>query len=563
MKIQKRSKWSIVNYKIIVLFCIFLVGCPFLSEFQEDSNSSPTPPPEPKALTVEFTPISPIFKPLRKNLSKHEYQRISYVEFGKVKTSPYQDGTLIRVMHEVHGLEKGGPTNPYSPKKYQNVKIHFYRFVLLDNIAYFLERSSDSYFKNRPIDQFHIHPFEEQRIPIKTDTHSFIEGIERPTGRQFDIPQTRYSFTFHQEVPGTIDPSLKKIGDVPNFGIVYKTHNNQGFRIYRPDQTALILGYRVPFTVEDIRWKIPKPFGDYTYKQKDFFNFAGENFDPTTPPHYVRIPKSELKVIGYTKDRFKQPIYTYKLQNHKILRSSYNRFVRLIKKARKTYPEGELDRLPRIPSYKKFVANVPFFFWKDPFARMIQFTNEHYLPPTIAEPILYLYPKQERKIFIRIAQEVNLLKTWPLYHDGWQVIATPQGNIRSLISNQNFPFIYWEGSSFFIPDFERGFLVNKEDIIHFLEEKLSVLGLLKKEKEDFLSFWVPHLSKFPYVHIHFIDPRWINEIAPLDIQPQPETIIRVWLDFRPLEQPVEILPQKILPASPRKGFTVVEWGGVF
>lgn len=48
--------------------------------------------------------------------------------------------------------------------------------------------------------------------------------------------------------------------------------------------------------------------------------------------------------------------------------------------------------------------------------------------------------------------------------------------------------------------------------------------------------------------------------ARLDITPQPDSILRVFMAYQPLEQAVDIQPQQ-LSGFVREGFTVVEWGG--
>ena len=48
---------------------------------------------------------------------------------------------------------------------------------------------------------------------------------------------------------------------------------------------------------------------------------------------------------------------------------------------------------------------------------------------------------------------------------------------------------------------------------------------------------------------------------PLDITPTPDTLIRVLMEYKPLDDKID-LPEQILPPPPaRTGFTVVEWGG--
>lgn len=52
-----------------------------------------------------------------------------------------------------------------------------------------------------------------------------------------------------------------------------------------------------------------------------------------------------------------------------------------------------------------------------------------------------------------------------------------------------------------------------------------------------------------------------TEIARLNITPEPDSVIRVFMTFRGLKEPVEI-PEQCLPICERTGFTVVEWGGM-
>ena len=48
--------------------------------------------------------------------------------------------------------------------------------------------------------------------------------------------------------------------------------------------------------------------------------------------------------------------------------------------------------------------------------------------------------------------------------------------------------------------------------------------------------------------------------ARLTVVPAPDTVLRVFMAWKPLERPVELPPQT-LTAPERTGFTLVEWGG--
>ena len=65
----------------------------------------------------------------------------------------------------------------------------------------------------------------------------------------------------------------------------------------------------------------------------------------------------------------------------------------------------------------------------------------------------------------------------------------------------------------------------------------------------------------PYNLIHFSTTQY-EEMAKLNITPNPETLIRVMMVFKPLDNPIKIKKQNLNSMSKkRKGFTVVEWGG--
>ena len=51
-----------------------------------------------------------------------------------------------------------------------------------------------------------------------------------------------------------------------------------------------------------------------------------------------------------------------------------------------------------------------------------------------------------------------------------------------------------------------------------------------------------------------------EELAPLTVTPEPDSVVRVHMVSLPLDEPIEIPEQELTPME-RTGFTVVEWGG--
>ena len=100
-----------------------------------------------------------------------------------------------------------------------------------------------------------------------------------------------------------------------------------------------------------------------------------------------------------------------------------------------------------------------------------------------------------------------------------------------------------------------------EDSSNFLEEKLATLGLNERESEEFIVYWLPKLEANEYNYIRFATEEEIGSNMPLDINPNPDTLIRVLMIFKGLDDPIEVEDQQLITPE-RKGFVAVEWGGV-
>ena len=176
------------------------------------------------------------------------------------------------------------------------------------------------------------------------------------------------------------------------------------------------------------------------------------------------------------------------------------------------------------------------------------------------KPIIYIYPEEETEVTVKLENPENLTHTYPKYEDGWKVIAKPNGDLTDLKTGRNLYALYWEGINTVTPNTNKGFIVKGEDTIEFLEEKLEILGLNEREANEFIIYWLPKLESNKYNFIRFQTEEEINNNMPLEITPEPETIIRVVMEYKGIENPIKVQEQR-LETPERTGYTVVEWGG--
>ena len=178
----------------------------------------------------------------------------------------------------------------------------------------------------------------------------------------------------------------------------------------------------------------------------------------------------------------------------------------------------------------------------------------------VYKPIIYLYPEVETEVTVKVGNPQNLTHTYPKYESEWKVLAKPNGDLKDIKTGRNLYALYWEGINTVKPNMNEGFIVKGEDTIKFLEEKLEILGLNEREAEEFIVYWLPKLESNKYNFIRFQTEEEINNNMPLEITPKPDTVIRIVMEFKEIENPIQIQEQKLITPQ-RTGFTVVEWGG--
>lgn len=324
------------------------------------------------------------------------------------------------------------------------------------------------------------------------------------------------------------------------------------------DEPGADYAYRKPYLL-DISW-LDKSKNKYFYVFQQMYMMS--NGDGCwTNANYIK-DASQLKQVGTASNG--DSIYELKDINTKriagenisILQSMYDEY----------YPGENIKKI----SFNEFLKDKPLIFWRDPMGYYVEMRRSDYAPAAeMGKPVIYLYPVKTTDISVRVNPTGGFTKTEPDYGTGWQVKAQANGNLYNYQDQKNYPYLFWEGYGLNYQMSNEGFVVAKNDVNKFLREKLAIQGLNEKEINDFLEFWLPRMQSDPYYFVTFVPQAEFDKMAPLTVSPKPDSVIRVFMDFRALDKPIQVKEQKLpaqggsaLGGTPqRTGFTVVEWGG--
>ncbi|MFH1077878.1 MAG: hypothetical protein V1745_01170 [Patescibacteria group bacterium] len=260
-------------------------------------------------------------------------------------------------------------------------------------------------------------------------------------------------------------------------------------------------------------------------------------------------PMASLIAVGKT--RVGEPIYAPKDPvNHDQVKVAYEGWV--------TYTMD--DTKPDIRAYvEKY--RIPVFFWKDALGRWVRYaTADDIAAVECGKPVIYLYPTVTTDVSVRLPSFIDVTVSEPAYpNEGWTCSAQPDGTL-TMKDGTTFGSLYWEGTGVGYETPKDGFIVKDGEQETFLAGILPKYGLNPTETKEFMDFWIPEMQGAPYYRVSFLTKDW-DAAAPLNVSPRPQTVIRLFMDWQKLDRPVDI-DAPVITAPERKGFTLVEWGGL-
>ena len=161
-----------------------------------------------------------------------------------------------------------------------------------------------------------------------------------------------------------------------------------------------------------------------------------------------------------------------------------------------------------------------------------------------AKPVIYLYPEAETDVTVTLDYDGELTCVYPVMNgNSWMVTASPDGTLTDAVG-QTYNYLYWEGVSRTEYDFSQGFCVPGRDTAAFLEDTLATLGLNRREANEFIVYWLPHMEGNAYNLIAFQTSSYTDH-ARLTADPAPDTVLRVFMAWKPLDRSVELPPQTL------------------
>lgn len=447
---------------------------------------------------------------------------------GKMLSGKYQGSDLVLMT-----------AYPDGPAIYPG----YFRFVRQGNQLILLEKNSSASWADYSFDK------NKFSVDVETSIDSIVppETISGPKGEI--LSRDKYATEiFSLE-------NLKLVFSDNKYGNVYTTSVSRensvslfdrgGFYLRLPDGTTAVYEIKSGMMDETVAPKITWSDGkinSQTYSHVDSSGCGARNYASV-----VNLDSSQLKAIGKTASG--EDVWAPSDSNNYYYKNIYD-------------TKYQVEQGKKKISYAEFIATRPLFFWRDSFGRLIKFESTKYQPlAECGKPVIYLYPTETTKVSVKVEPQRGFSYTDPPYNNGWEVMADPDGKLTEVSSGKNYPYLFWEGKGGIYATPEMGWTVRRADVKKFLTSKLQEYHFSQKEIADFLEFWLPRMQEKPYYFITFLGTSEMNRLAPLEITPKPDTVIRVLMDFTPLDNPIPSKSYKI-SVPERKGFTVMEWGGV-
>jgi hypothetical protein len=180
---------------------------------------------------------------------------------------------------------------------------------------------------------------------------------------------------------------------------------------------------------------------------------------------------------------------------------------------------------------------------------------------TGGKPVIYILPPQPLdsvKVQLDLVPQWQFSAVYPLnkientaegkQRINWHVSASPDGILVNKTDSEEASYLYWEAKALvnvrpaahlpFDPSCvdlspENAVIMPFEQVVPHLHSALKALALDVEARTSFITYWLPELMHFEHKHVafRFIPQIEYEQAAPLEIQPKPDCITRVFWVF--------------------------------
>ena len=189
------------------------------------------------------------------------------------------------------------------------------------------------------------------------------------------------------------------------------------------------------------------------------------------------------------------------------------------------------------------------------------------------KPVIYLFPPEplpSATVSVRLVPQWEFSHVYPVIdpkpHDHgmksitWNVSANTDGTLVEKGSDLELSYLFWEATSdssiadsppltpidtdaYHVEDFNPAFpvldpdmptsvLLSFDELVPYLDSVLKSLSLHTSARNDFITYWLPALSRQPYIALRFLPQDAYERAAELHVEPRPDVVTRVFMLFR-------------------------------
>ncbi|TBU33443.1 hypothetical protein BD311DRAFT_712541 [Dichomitus squalens] len=227
--------------------------------------------------------------------------------------------------------------------------------------------------------------------------------------------------------------------------------------------------------------------------------------------------------------------------------------------------------IPLSPESEDSIPSSPYAPTDFPSRSRTPSDNTPYVGPRYRKPVIYLFPPEtvpDATVSVHLVPQWTFTHIYPLADtkllaDGrqtitWSVSASPDGTLVEKGTGLELSYIFWEAAveraappspplsaadapsiehfdpahPSLSPDTPTVVLLPFQQLLPYLDGVLKELMLHTAARNDFITYWLPLLSKEPYVALRFVPQPAYERAAELVIQPAPDVITRVMMLFR-------------------------------